>query len=41
MFKGLFMENLGLKVISVVLATLLWAYVHFIDSAPLVAGVVR
>jgi hypothetical protein len=28
------MENLGLKVISVVLATLLWAYVHFIEAVP-------
>jgi hypothetical protein len=35
------MENLGLKTISVVLATLLWAYVHFIEAAPIYTGALR
>jgi len=35
------MDNIGLKVISVVLATLLWAYVHFIDGSSLYSGIGR
>jgi len=31
--KKIFTENAGLKVISVVLAVLLWAYVNYIDSS--------
>ena len=34
-------DNLGLKIISIVLATLLWAYVHFIDSAAIYSGISR
>ena len=33
-------DNIGLKVISVVLATLLWAYVHFIDGS-IYSGITR
>ena len=35
------MDNLGLKIISVALATLLWAYVHFIDTAAVYSGIIR
>lgn len=35
------MENIGLKIISVVLATLLWAYVHLIGGAPIYSDVLR
>jgi hypothetical protein len=34
-------NNLGLKILSLVLATLLWAYVHFIESASLYGGISR
>ena len=31
--KRLLTENIGLKLISLLLATLLWAYVTYIDSS--------
>ena len=34
-------NNLGLKIISLILATLLWAYVHFIEAAPMYGGILR